>query len=590
MENYNFSALSISIQTDTQSSQSDQQLKFSSPLKSEKNNFVDLDNQKENNDSANQSQVEVSIQKDCQEKVAQTSEQKSNSICGSQLKQTKASQNKKRLVKRCQTTILIGQSIHKHNSQKADKYFMKKNNQIIETSFEKLKVKRSNFSGIFLTNLRQQQKPIQVRYFRSTITKVLVIEQDMLAAEFIVLALTQFQNDSKLDQSLYEFPNYSLAYQIEGQDDQQDLDEFSYRRPLQRYKSFGSLEDKMKSRRESLDEINYDQKPVSQAEISLLADDIDDKIIQIDLESPMRYYKSVDIVPILDQKQLDIDLQMVKILHQQLPNHILILIEEPISQGRFHIKIRPNQLVEELFIELSRKANKKYRSTDYQLILKYPCIHMSKEQINLKMPINKLPIHYLVLTSKFQNEIIRSLRQCNDSFTVNINKDTIFSKSANKSYRFLQEEGKMSDSVDKVRNQYSYQEYQLLKIDKQFKNNVILGIDYFDLYYTYTQERQRQFSLGKLCKSISQILFEEPLIQKDYRRLPLNKIQNVELTKDFNLIIVYEKSQNYRKQLHFGIDLNQEKSKIDLQQKSIMNACNKLEYLVDLYIKYKQQL
>ncbi|CAD8064493.1 unnamed protein product [Paramecium primaurelia] len=588
MENYKFSALSISIQTDTESSQSSKQ--FSSPLKSEKTNFLDIDNQKNINDSAHQSQVDISIQKDCQENVAQTSEQKSNSICGSQLKQVKASQNKKKLVKRCQTTILIGQSIHKHNPQKAEKYFIKKNNQIIETSFEKIKFKRSNFSRVFLTNIRQHQKPIQVRYFRSTITKVLMIDQDMLAAEFIVLALTQFQNDVKLDQSLYEFPNYSLAYQIEGQDDQQDLDEFQYRRPLQRYKSFGSLEDKMKSRRESLNEIDYDQKPISQAEISLLADDIDDKIIQIDLESPMRYYKSVDIVPILDSKQLDISLQMVKILHQQLPNHILILIEEPISQGRFHIQIRPNQLIEELFIELSKKVNKKYRITDYNLILKYPCIHMSKEPINIKIPISKLPIHYLILTQKFQNEPIRSLRQFTDSFTLNINKDTIFSKSANKSYRFLQDEGKSSEYTDKVRNLYSYQEYELQKIDKKYRNNVILGIDYFDLYYTYTQERQRSFTLGKFCKSLSQILIEEPIIQKDYRRLPLNKIQKIELTKDFQLIIVYEKSQNYKKQLHFGIDLNQEKSKIDIQQKTIINAYSKLEYLVDLYIKYIQQL
>lgn len=58
-------------------------------------------------------------------------------------------------------------------------------------------------------------------------------------------------------------------------------------------------------------------------------------------------------------------------------------------------------MVEELFIELGRKANKKYRSTDYNLNLKYPCIHMGTEQINLKIPISKLPIHYLILTSKF---------------------------------------------------------------------------------------------------------------------------------------------------------------------------------------------
>ncbi|CAD8068514.1 unnamed protein product [Paramecium sonneborni] len=583
MENYNFSASSISIQTeDSKLSQTDQQ--FSSPFKSEKIKFLELHNQKQNNYSPQQSQVEVQTQKDCQENIDQISVQRSNSFCGSQLKQTKASQIKKKLVKRCQ-------NLNKHNQQKVEKYFVKKNNQIIETSFEKIKIKRSNFSGVFLTNLKQYQKPIQVRYFRSTITKVLVIDQEMLAAEFIVLALTQFQNDIRLDQSLYEFPNYSLAYQIEGQDDQQDLDEFTYRRPLQRYKSFGSLEDMMKSKRESLKEIDFEQKPVSQAEVSLLADDeIDDKIIQIDLESPMRYYKSVDIVPILDSKQLDIDLQMVKILHQQLPNYILILIEEPLNKGRFHIKIRPNQFVEDLFIELVKKANKKYRSTDYNLNLKYPCIHMGTEPINLKIPISKLPIHYLILTQKFQSEKIRSSRQCTDSFTININKDTIFSKSANKSYRLFQEEGKTTESTDKFRNQYSYQEYQLLKIDNQFKNNVILGIDYFDLYYSYTQDRQRQFSIGKFCKQISEILFEEPLIQKDYRRLPLNKIQKIELTKDFHLIIVYEKSQDYKKQLHFGIDINQEKSKIDLQQKTVMNAYNKLEYLVDLYIKYKQQL
>ncbi|CAK73767.1 unnamed protein product (macronuclear) [Paramecium tetraurelia] len=576
MENYNFSALSISIQTDAQSSQSGKQ--FSSPLKSDKTNFLDLDNQKQINDSAQFSQVDISIQKDCEEKAAQTSEQKSNSLCESQLKQTKVSQNKKKLAKRCQTTLLIGQSIHKHNSQKAEKYFIKKNNQIIEKSFEKIKGKISNFSRMFLTNIRQLQKPIQVHYFRSTITKVLVIDQDMLAAEFIVLALKQFQNDVKLDQSLYEFPNYSLAYQIEGQDDQQDLDEFQYRRQPQRYKSFGSLEDKMKSRRESLNEIDYDQKPVSQFEISL-GEDNDDRIIQIDLESPMRYYKSVDIVPILDSTQLDFDLQMAKIVYQQHPNHILILIEEPISKGRFHIKIQPNM-----------KANKKYRTTDYNLILKYPCIHMSTEPINLKIPISKLPIHQLILTQKFQNEANRSLRQFQDSYTININKDTIFSRSINKSYRFLQEEGKSNEYTDKVRTLYSYQEFQLLKIDKQFRNNVILGIDYFDLYYSYTQERQRKFTLGKFCKSISQYLIEEPIVQKDYRRLPLNKILNVESTKDFELIISYEKSQNYKKQIHFGIDLNQEKSKIDLQQKTIMNAYNKLEYLVDLYIKYKQQL
>ena len=54
--------------------------------------------------------------------------------------------------------------------------------------------------------------------------------------------------------------------------------------------------------------------------------------------------------------------------------------------------------MEDLFIELGKKANKKYRTIDYNLNLKYPCVHMGIEPINLKIPISKLPIHYLILT------------------------------------------------------------------------------------------------------------------------------------------------------------------------------------------------
>jgi hypothetical protein len=49
-------------------------------------------------------------------------------------------------------------------------------------------------------------------------------------------------------------------------------------------------------------------------------------------------------------------------------------------------------------------------------------------------------------------------------------------------------------------------------------------------------------TVNKVCKSLAKLLFEGEITEKDYRRIPINKIVSIEKPKAYLMKIIYEKS------------------------------------------------
>lgn len=70
-----------------------------------------------------------------------------------------------------------------------------------------------------------------------------------------------------------------------------------------------------------------------------------------------------------------------------------------------------------------------------------------------------------------------------------------------------------------------------------------VGIDYFDFYYSYKNERKRNFSFYKFAKRMAFYFLEEPqTASKNYRRIPINVINQISYDKIGNSFrILYAK-------------------------------------------------
>jgi hypothetical protein len=62
-------------------------------------------------------------------------------------------------------------------------------------------------------------------------------------------------------------------------------------------------------------------------------------------------------------------LDQVKIAHENEPDKILICVEDP-TKSFYHIKVKPDDLIENVFDALKTKSHK-YPKSDYYLYLKY---------------------------------------------------------------------------------------------------------------------------------------------------------------------------------------------------------------------------
>lgn len=80
---------------------------------------------------------------------------------------------------------------------------------------------------------------------------------------------------------------------------------------------------------------------------------------------------------------------------------MIITIENPLNQSILHIKINPEQTLEDCFDDLIRKTSNKYSKLDYNLCLKFDCSNFGTDPLSLKLPISVLPIHWLVIVLKY---------------------------------------------------------------------------------------------------------------------------------------------------------------------------------------------
>lgn len=56
---------------------------------------------------------------------------------------------------------------------------------------------------------------------------------------------------------------------------------------------------------------------------------------------------------------------------------------------------------------------------------------------------------------------------------------------------------------------FNYKEFKLIKLENDgYKNEVIIGIDYFDFYFSYLTKKNSKFTFYKLAKCFIQIILE----------------------------------------------------------------------------------
>lgn len=60
------------------------------------------------------------------------------------------------------------------------------------------------------------KKRVYVKYFDGQCQLAIKIPDSIIAIEFINIALKEFRKEPKFDQKLLLYPNYTLAYQLKG--------------------------------------------------------------------------------------------------------------------------------------------------------------------------------------------------------------------------------------------------------------------------------------------------------------------------------------------------------------------------------------
>ncbi|CAD8090383.1 unnamed protein product [Paramecium sonneborni] len=397
--------------------------------------------------------------------------------------------------------------------------------------------KKSEFTKQFNDYKQNCHTEIIVKYFGLKYQQTLLVNEQITAAELIVLALKRYQQDQISDKSKYEYPNFTLAYKLMG--------------------------------------LEYSPSKFTTANDE--NDQLEDESIEtpeIDLESKV-FYQSVEILPELNS--FGMDFELLKQTYRSYPEQIILLIEDTQSQTYYHIKVKKSGSLKDCQNELNRKLSKKYQKNDYYLSLKYPCINYDRGDLGEQFPINLLPLHWLVICQRSQNLQQQSYEDTSVQINLKNNNNNAIQEDNNNStysYRFLSLNFMQLATIEKMQLLYSYQEFNLIKYNKGCQNEIIFGLDYFDIYYFYNQKSTNKLGILKFVTMIAKQIFMEEKEKKKYKRIPLSAIRDLKQKKDKYIEIYYELNDGFRKKLQF-FSKNDDKN-------VIREVFSKLEYLVSV--------
>ncbi|CAD8176775.1 unnamed protein product [Paramecium octaurelia] len=556
MENYQFDIQDTLSQSNESTPQCKieilEQLQF---ISTETLSLINIEESDEEMDLAKQKQRQTQIFcrrasiQESQQSSQQSNENFHNQILIKQIDQ-QIQQNKqldyqqlKRSMKRSQTAFKkdFGHLAKQHRS----KLFLKRANQAIVNNFEQIRKQKSIITSNINSIGKQHLRTIQVKYFRTNLSKVLFIEKEMTAIEFIVLALKEYSLERRFDQNLYEYKNYSLAYQLETLEDQMEMDEDRFRKPIQRAKSFIEKdEDNIAARRVSCDE----RAITSQVEYSFA--DIEDRTITIDYPSVLSC-KQVDIVVNSTcQLQFGIDLLTLKKTYELYPQYLILMVEDAQTQSRQQISCPNTSKLENVFDLLNSSTNKRSKN-DYYLRLKYPCIHTDISPLCLNTPIKELPIHWLVLEKKYSIETqTPELIDISNKFS-NF-KQPNYIEDGFQSYNPQESLFKM-ESRNYLSSIYSYQEYELMQLKRDQQYQVIIGIDYFDIRIIYINQQNNLSQNYSLFQYITNYIVDMFKNHKESEKIiKIKAIKESSQDKKQNkFYITYKNSVRNFKQLCF---------------------------------------
>ncbi|CAD8087897.1 unnamed protein product [Paramecium sonneborni] len=556
MENYQFQIQDTLSQSKHSTPQSKmeilEQFQF---LQTETLLFINFEDSEEEIEFSKQKQIKTQLlERRASIQESQQSSLKSNDLQPDQAKIKQAdqqiqqkqqlAQQLKRSMKRSQTAFQ--KNFGQFQKQQGIKLFVKRPNQVIVNNFEQIRKQKSIITQNIGQIGKQHLRTIQVKYFKTNLSKVLFIEKDMTAIEFIVLALKEYSLERRFDQNLYEYKNYSLAYQLETLEDQMEIDEDRFRKPLQRTKSFVEKdEDNIAARRASCNERAISSK------VEYSFEDIEDKTITIDYPAVLSCKQVEIVVNSSCQITFGIDLLTLKKTYELFPQYIILLIEDAQSQSNQQIRCLNTSTLQNVFDSLNNGPIYKRSLQDYYLRLKYPCIHTDILPLSLNTPINELPIHWLVLEKKY---IIESQQS---------NLIDISNKFSNFKQQNYLEEGLLSynpqDSAFKIESKhylsqiYSYQEFQLMQQKKKQQFQVILGIDYFDIQIIKVNQQNNQFSHTSLFQCIKNYIVEMfDNHKKSEKTIKLKSIKKWYLDlKQYKFYFIYKNSVCNFQQLCF---------------------------------------
>ncbi|CAD8133782.1 unnamed protein product [Paramecium octaurelia] len=437
-----------------------------------------------------------------------------------------------------------------------EKFKRYRNNKRSARTLSMVSLKRSLMTPLFKVSQQKNLKEICVNYLNSEYSKKLIVDKNILACELIVFAIQEYKKTLGFDQRLLKYSNFTLAYQLTS------IEEYCDFSASPSFKD--SIIENQPPRQDSIQQFQY------------IFDDIEMNpnkgFFNLELNQKVDF-KNVTL-SIADTSNFGIDLFTVEKTLMTYPTQIILLLEDAENEIFYNLKFEQNATIQEIYNELKKKGNFKYNQNECFFLLKFPCINFNNsEALDIKFPISLLPIHWLIIQFKIS-------KKNNDQIKV-----SGFGLKSLKSISpsMIQKE----EFVDQKNLQmFNYEEYKVVKIENNgLQNEVIIGIDYFDLYYYYTTEKQQKYSFYKIAKLMVQFLLENHQSgqTKDYKRIQISSILWVRLKNDQQLMIKYVKNEDSIKKIQFTLPKNNnenDKMKLQEQQVQIKNIVEKLQFII----------
>ncbi|CAK79542.1 unnamed protein product (macronuclear) [Paramecium tetraurelia] len=431
-----------------------------------------------------------------------------------------------------------------------------RNNKRSVKTLSMMSLKRSLFTPILKNNFKYGFKEVQIKYLNSEYSKMIIVDENILVCELIVLAIQEFQRTSKCDQNLLKYSNFSLAYKLTSFDDFFDLCNSQ---------ADSVIEDKTQQYQEFpyvIDEENS----------------FSSKKIDLDLGQKI-FYKVLNL-EVVDKIRYGIDLYTIEITKQQFPNSIILLVEDTKNEIFYNLNNRLDATLEDIYNQLQRRSGNKYNKNDWYFNLKFPCINIDyKEPLHFQFPLHLLPIHWLQISFKFDNIHNTAAGSIRELYNQSGVKD---------SFIISQSLTDMNCQIEKKLEMFNYKEFKVIKLENDgYQNEVVIGIDYFDFYFSYLTTKNSKFSLYKLAKCFVQIVLENHQSgqTKDYKRIPTSSILSILLQDNQKIEIKYQKNEDKVKKLKFILpkrdESEEEPKKKDEKIININEIVQKLSYIIE---------